>query len=440
MIKRLRIKFIAIAFLAVLVILGLIVTIINVYNYSKIRNEADSRLQELYDGGGTYAYNRSRWNVVSNETGYQTGQTVYTSTLWNMIGYEREIVEPAFNPGSDPFANKNKDDIQRSIYVTFIRVKANNTLYRQTSSQNLTEESMFNMYKAVINSNNQKGYVDTNYRYLSLTNDEGDEFVLMMDYSVQISNARNFLVASLLISASGLLAFLASIIIASYFIFRPVEESYVKQKRFIANAAHELKTPLTIISANNEVEELIVGKNEQTEAINKQVLKLTGMVNSLTKLALLEENYKLEKTEKFSLDDAVIDVYKTYEQKLKERHLILKENVAKDVIYDGDEGLIRVLVSILIDNAFKYSLTFIEVSLKKDNDKIILEVSNDSSDLEDGMHPELFERFYRTNEKRASNIQGSGIGLSIAKEIVILHKGKIIAEALKGVYKIKVIL
>ena len=441
MIKRLRIKFIIIAFSAVLLILGLIVTIMNVSNYSRVRDDADSKLQELYNAGGSY-FQKNRWSVINEDTGLANGQEINNRMMKTLINYQGNDSMDQ-RPGDDfpdPFADKDKDDIAKTIFVTFIKVKSNDTLYRQSSSQSLTEDSMYSMYEATLSTGYSNGYVDKYWRYYHISNEQGDDFVLMVDNSTQIFNSRNFLKSSLLISATGLLAFLMIIVVGSYIIFKPVEEAYLKQKRFISNAAHELKTPLTIISANNEVEEMLLGENEQTHAITKQVSKLTGMVNSLTKLALLEENYKLEKTEKFQIDEAVLDVVDSYSQKFKERKLDIITDVKPNIIYDGDEGLFRVLVSILLDNAFKYSIKYIKVNVSKDVDKIIISISNDSDDLADGLHPELFERFYRTENKRASNIQGSGIGLSIAYEIVMVHKGKITAEASNNVYTIKVVL
>ena len=288
---------------------------------------------------------------------------------------------------------------------------------------------MIAMFDAVVANGVDRGYVDTYYRYYNTYDTETSTYmVIFMDCTETISSARAFLRSSLIISGIGLLAFLVIVIIVSRFIFKPVEEAYQKQKRFIANAGHELKTPLTIISANNEVEEMVVGENEQTAAMSKQVVKLTSMVNSLTKLALLEENYKLEKIEDFVLSDAILDVLDSYDFKFKEKNLNLSTNLEKDIIFKGDEGLFRVLISIILDNALKYSISSINVTLKK-NKKIEIEISNDSRKISDGDHPELFERFYRTEEARASSVQGSGIGLSIAKEIVQVHKGKISALA-----------
>ena len=234
MIKRLRIKFIIIAFSAVLLILGLIVTIMNVSNYSRVRDDADSKLQELYNAGGSY-FQKNRWSVINEDTGLANGQEINNRMMKTLINYQGDDSMDQ-RPGDDfpdPFADKDKDDIAKTIFVTFIKVKSNDTLYRQSSSQSLTEDSMYSMYEATLSTGYSNGYVDKYWRYYHISNDQGDDFVLMVDNSTQIFNSRNFLKSSLLISATGLLAFLMIIVVGSYIIFKPVEEAYLKQKRFI---------------------------------------------------------------------------------------------------------------------------------------------------------------------------------------------------------------
>ena len=431
MIKRLRRKFILLALVTVFIILSLIITIINIRNYSTVRNDADNYLTILYEAGGSFDKNF----IPNNNT--------------SQSNIESDASYKGFNPRGTTPNDEFNDRIDTMSYdrmmsmVTFFVKKTGNTynFYKSRNVYTIDQETAIAMFDAVSNGGYERGYVDRYYRYYN-TYDEATQtrMVIFLDCTETISSARSFLKSSIIISAIGLLAFLAIIIVASRFIFKPVEEAYEKQKRFIANAGHELKTPLTIISANNEVEEMIVGENEQTVAISKQVSKLTGMVNSLTKLALLEENYKLEKVEEFKITDSILDVLDSYNFKIEERNLVLETNLIPDAIYKGDEGLIKVLVSILMDNAIKYSISKIDVSLKKAGNKLEFSVSNDAKNQKLGAHPEVFERFYRTDDVRASQVQGSGIGLSIAKEIVDVHKGKIEALSTNELFIIKVVI
>ena len=228
------------------------------------------------------------------------------------------------------------------------------------------------------------------------------------------------------------------ILLASKYVFKPVDEAYQKQKRFISNASHELKTPLTIISANNELIEMIHGSDESTDAINRQIKRLNQMVSSLSLLTKLSEYKKLDKTEVFNLSDSINDIIVDLNISNND-NIKVETNIQPNLNYNGNEGLIRQLISIVLDNAIKYSESFITIHAYIDQKAIIFECMNDCYEIEDGIHNEVFERFYR-NDNIRSKKEGSGIGLSIAKEIVELHKSQIVASSVNNTFKIKIIL
>jgi len=243
--------------------------------------------------------------------------------------------------------------------------------------------------------------------------------------------------ASLIISSIGYVCVFLLILLASKYVFKPVDEAYLKQKRFISNASHELKTPLTIISANNELIEMIHGADESTDAINRQVKKLNQMVSSLSLLTKLSEKNKLDNKQIFNLSDTINDVIAD-SCILNNESIKIEIKVNENINYEGEEGLIRQLISIIIDNAVKYSINNISIFLYQDSKDIIFECMNDCYEIEDGIHNEVFERFYR-NDNIRSKVEGSGIGLSIAKEITDLHKASISASSVNNTFKIKII-
>ena len=178
-------------------------------------------------------------------------------------------------------------------------------------------------------------------------------------------------------------------------IFRPVADSYDKQKRFITDASHEIKTPLTIIDANTEVIEMMSGESEWTKNTRDQVKRLTSLTNQMVALSRLDENS------------------------------------------------IRQLISILVDNAMKYAAmdAGVDVFLKRDGRKMCFVLRNLTDGMEAGDQNVLFERFYRPDSSRNSETGGSGIGLSLAKSIVESHKGKITAVCdEKGYITFKIIM
>lgn len=271
------------------------------------------------------------------------------------------------------------------------------------------------------------------YRYRVTETEDGAKYVFL-DCRREISNFRTVLVTTISVSLLGLAAVFVLVVIFSRMVFRPVEESIQKQKRFITDASHELKTPLTIIDANIEVMEMESGESQWTKSTRKQIQRLSGLVQQLVTLSRLDEEKGLEEKCEFNLSEAVSECVQPYESLAQTREKNLTLNIEEDITYTGDERSIRQLAGILMDNAVKYSSENgnITLTLKKKGKKIFLEVYNDADDLPQGKLDVLFERFYRLDSSRNSGTGGSGIGLSVAKAIVQAHKGKITAENKNG--------
>lgn len=271
------------------------------------------------------------------------------------------------------------------------------------------------------------------YRYRVTETEDGAKYVFL-DCRREISNFRTVLVTMISVSLLGLAAVFVLVVIFSRMVFRPVEESIQKQKRFITDASHELKTPLTIIDANTEVMEMESGESQWTKSTRKQIQRLSGLVQQLVTLSRLDEEKGLEEKCEFNLSEAVSECVQPYESLAQTREKNLTLNIEEDITYTGDERSIRQLAGILMDNAVKYSSENgnITLTLKKKGKKIFLEVYNDADDLPQGKLDVLFERFYRLDSSRNSGTGGSGIGLSVAKAIVQAHKGKITAENKNG--------
>lgn len=271
------------------------------------------------------------------------------------------------------------------------------------------------------------------YRYRVTETEDGTKYVFL-DCRREISNFRTVLVTTISVSLLGLAAVFVLVVIFSRMVFRPVEESIQKQKRFITDASHELKTPLTIIDANTEVMEMESGESQWTKSTRKQIQRLSGLVQQLVTLSRLDEEKGLEEKCEFNLSEAVSECVQPYESLAQTREKNLTLNIEENLTYTGDERSIRQLAGILMDNAVKYSSENgnITLTLKKKGKKIFLEVYNDADDLPQGKLDVLFERFYRLDSSRNSGTGGSGIGLSVAKAIVQAHKGKITAENKNG--------
>lgn len=282
---------------------------------------------------------------------------------------------------------------------------------------------------SLYNKNKTQGFYG-NYRYGTTTTRDDNVMYIFMDCTEELSSFKSFLLTSVIVGISAFATVFILVFLLSGKVMKPISESYMKQKRFITDASHELKTPLTVIGANTEIIEMQGTSNEWTESIKEQVKRLTSLTDKMVFLARMDEDNQALKATDFSLSDAVEETVKPFYAVAVAKGLTLDSNIRKNVSYCGDESMIRQLVSLLIDNALKYSDENgqIDVVLKTVGNKIHFSVSNHTEGLADDLSM-LFERFYRNDKSRNSQTGGHGIGLSIAKAIVEAHKGKITASS-----------
>ena len=273
----------------------------------------------------------------------------------------------------------------------------------------------------------KKGFVE-NYRYFVSTSD-AETRIIFLDCGRSLSTFRNFVFTAIQVSLLGLTAVLVLMIFVSAHIVKPFSENYEKQKRFITDAGHELKTPLTIIDADTEVLEMDIGENEWISDIQAQTKRLADLTNSLIMLSRMEEERKKDQMEEFFLSDVVEETVGTFQALAKTQNKKLSGNISPMIVMKGDQKAIRQLVTILLDNAVKYSDEEgkIEVSLEKQKNRIRLSVFNTTESISREQLGHLFDRFYRTDSSRNSQTGGYGLGLSIAAATVNAHKGKITA-------------
>lgn len=486
MLKKLRRKFIAIAMLSVSIVLIAIVGTINIANYISTNEALDARLKLIAGNGGTFPdlLEQKNMGVEGNEADSINNGT---STRKEPPSGKTDIQPPEDMNQADLKDNNLKDnglkenDLKRhgispesqfdTRYFT-VTINSNGDVENidtskiaSVSSENAAEYAK-KLWKSGKKGDGKSGFAES-CKYLTVDED-GSTMYIFLSCQRELSTIKTYILASVGISVFGLVVVFAMIYFFSGKIPKPVSESYEKQKRFITDASHEIKTPLTIIDANTEVIEMMEGENEWTNSTRKQVARLTSLTEKLVFLSRMdEEATKLEMLE-FSLSDAILDTAEPFKTVARTKGKKLTIDVTDGILYTGDEKTIRQLVSILLDNAMKYSgcsnASFeksninktnlnkttqtqndcvttinpapeIEISLKPSGKNRIITVWNtvdETANIKKGRQDLLFERFYRTDTSHNSKTGGFGIGLSAAYAIVKAHKGKITAESKDG--------
>lgn len=210
-------------------------------------------------------------------------------------------------------------------------------------------------------------------------------------------------------------------------IVKPVNESFIRQKQFIYDASHELKTPIAIISASAEMLEKNPKEKKWLENIKTENNRMNKLVISLLDLSKSENIKENEVYTNVNLSKVIKNKALTFESLIYENSLELDVDVANDIMFNCNEDRIKELLSILMDNAIKHSLpnSQITVKLSKEKNNIYLSVKNKGKEIPVSEREKIFERFYRLDKSRNRDDNRYGIGLSIAKNIVINHNGTI---------------
>ncbi|MNW50737.1 Alkaline phosphatase synthesis sensor protein PhoR [compost metagenome] len=219
----------------------------------------------------------------------------------------------------------------------------------------------------------------------------------------------------------------------------PVKEAFDKQKQFIADASHELKTPLAIINTNADVlltnpEETISRQAKWLHYIKSETERMSKLTRDLLYLTEMDDAKATVLFSRFDLNEAVESVLLTMEAVIFEKELVLNYDIEPELTAYGNPEQIKQVIMILLDNAVKYANPNGEItlSLKKTHNEMILAVTNTGEGIPPEHLPRIFDRFYRTDASRARKQGGYGLGLAIAKSIVEQHKGRIYAKSTLG--------
>ena len=394
MFRKLRIRFIAIASLAILIVLFSVVGVLNSARHIQTVNEINKILTLISDNGGTFP-------SVSKATS-ELGNTVSFDTLF-----------------------------QYRYFSAVIDDDGNITSLNSSNISDLTDEQVESYLTKINKSGDTSGdFRYNNHTYSYLVTDESDDstLIVVLDSTNQVEENMTLVHLSLWMSGVSFAFFVLMVSIFSGRVIEPFIRNYERQRRFITNAGHELKTPLAIISANNELVEMMNGESEWTKSTNDQVERMTGLINSLVAMARLEEQPEVVLTDlNFSAiaEDAAEDFKGPV---IKDGKQFVME-IQPDIHVKAEEKSLFELVTLLVDNANKYCDAggTVSVKLSKANrlSKARLEISNTYVEGKNVDYSKFFERFYREDEAHNNKKSGYGIGLSMAQTMVKLFKGSI---------------
>ena len=421
--RRLRRKFILVAMGAVTAVLALIIAGINIVNYSHVCKTADARLDYILAGKGSIDWtDGAKSDPGDGKDVAGSGGAAAGENGDDGAGINLEHVPIRHFEGmtaESPFDTR---------YFT-VTISGGQVVDINTARIAAVGTKRASRIASELHSKGWTSGFSGSYRYIATVQGEETTYVFV-DCSRELASFRSFLSASVAISCIGWLAVLAIVTVASGAVIRPMVESYSKQKRFITDASHEIKTPLAVIDAANEVQEIESGESEWTQSIHEQVARLTALTERLVFLARMDEGSAGFTMAAIDLSEAVDKAAAPFESVAVSRGKRLSMSIASGVRVHADAAAVAQVVELLLDNATRYASegSVIELSLRAvsrgaGKGAAELVVTNAVDGLPEGDLDRLFDRFYRADVSRSSKTGGSGVGLSVVRAIAEAHGG-----------------
>ena len=362
--------------------------------------------------------------------------TIYITTA---ISMEKDLEHELRNTLSAPRKPIPNSPIMSSSII--IELDSNNNIARVATYMEVDENMLQETMYTIIKNENKFGKIKidgSSYGYLKEYSNKGLRIALM-SREPRIDVLNNLLRVFISIGSISLIFLLLISIYLTNKTIKPIKETFEKQKQFIADASHELKTPLAIIRTNNSL--VLSNKNLTVESqskwlnyINNQIERMSELIDEMLSLAKLDANRGHDEFVVFNLSKLLNNILLTFEAVIFENKIELESNIEEDISIKGDKESIKKVFTILLDNAIKYTNQSgkIDVDLRQEKNKIKIKVKNSGEGINRKDLNKIFERFYRVDTSRARESGGYGLGLSIAKSIVENHNGKIYAESTIG--------
>lgn len=395
MIKQLQRKFILSAMLAISILLLVVLGGINIFNTVSIKKQTDKLLATL----------------AQVENSAITLMLPQVRDSWDFFS---EVV--------------TQDDTLGAIY--FVVREDNKGFIRTVDTSHISSISVQEAgeYVKLAKRSGDADGTAGRFKYISVqTVGNLGKTYIFLDVTKQVSNTWRVLFLSVGIGVLCWGVMFLFIVLLSKKVINPIAANIEKQKQFVTDAGHELKTPLAIIMANTDAMELCYGENKYSKNIRSQIFRLKDLTQDLLSLAKMEESPETKIKEKFSMTNLVEETVGFFSENIAEKQIVLQTDFQPGVMIHSNREQVARLVSILMDNASRYTQTggHIEATLMQAGKEAIFLVSNTAENLENLQVDKVFDRFYRGDDARTQKSGGSGIGLSAAHAIVQALKGAI---------------
>ncbi|MBC8743857.1 HAMP domain-containing histidine kinase [Lactobacillus sp. Marseille-P7033] len=402
MIQRFRYKFIALSTSALLFVILTIVGSLCAFTYYRAHKEVQSVLTILVNNDGQIP--RKGVQVDSYNQPQFSREGLHQYRYFTVI------------TGQDNKISEIQDDQIATISPRDARIMTNRVVKKKIKTGQIYCHGVTYAYKT--------------------RQTRGQQVIVFLDETLLMARTRSLMHTGLILGLVVLILYTIVLTLYSKRAIQPIIQAEQRQKEFITNASHELKTPLTVISANNEMQEIISGENEWTTSTRQQVERLTKLINNLVSLARMQEQ---PTTTMVPVDVSKVarEAAGSFKSVISAGQKQFKVKIKDDLVVNADENYLRELINILLDNANKYcdpngevDLTVAQANYGR---SIVLRVANSYQDGQKIDVKKLFNRFYRVDESHTRGKKsGFGIGLSMAEYIVKMFKGKITAKYTDG--------
>lgn len=373
---------------------------------------------------------------IQNTTGVSTSYDASTETVTTTVSEEMRNNEP-IKMHRKVFNNKifqpmsPKREMTNSLDHFIIYLDKNDTVTEISGTEDYTIQSCTELIENVNSKDKYEGYIEP-FQYVR-KNYSGGAVVVFSDRSSDLKMIKNMiLVTSGVFLLMEVIVFFLTRLLTKR-AMRPMQISYEKQQQFISDAGHELKTPLTVISANADILSDEIGENKWLTYIKGQAERMRILVQEMLDLTKITNSDKSIAQSRFNISSLIENVALPFECQAFEQKKTFKIELEPDVQFFGNTERIRRMIGIFIDNAFKYSNEngTIKVQLVSEGSKKILKIYNTGIGIQKGEEDKIFERFYRSDSSRSTQ-GGYGLGLAIAKSIADQNNIKINVQTEPG--------